>query len=235
LKIAKDPFRIYHHQKEGVFGEERCMDPLMINVMIVDDQTLFSENLKLMLETLTDNIRITDIASNGKQAIELLLKKVPDIILMDVRMPEMDGVLATREIKRQYSNVQIVMLTSFLDDEYVQDALRYGATGYLLKNIKPQDLISAINSVAQSHTIMLTNSLVEGILAKEKQNPYFKNLSNRETEILRLLSHGFSNKRIAEELYISEPTVRNYISRIYAKIGSNDRLEVISMVKKSYE
>jgi len=75
------------------------MDPLMINVMIVDDQTLFSENLKLMLETLTDNIRITDIASNGKQAIELLLKKVPDIILMDVRMPEMDGVLATREIK----------------------------------------------------------------------------------------------------------------------------------------
>ena len=188
-----------------------------------------------MLETLTDNIRITDIASNGKQAIELLLKKVPDIILMDVRMPEMDGVLATREIKRQYSNVQIVMLTSFLDDEYVQDALRYGATGYLLKNIKPQDLISAINSVAQSHTIMLTNSLVEGILAKEKQNPYFKNLSNRETEILRLLSHGFSNKRIAEELYISEPTVRNYISRIYAKIGSNDRLEVISMVKKSYE
>jgi len=211
------------------------MDPLMINVMIVDDQTLFSENLKLMLETLTDNIRITDIASNGKQAIELLLKKVPDIILMDVRMPEMDGVLATREIKRQYSNVQIVMLTSFLDDEYVQDALRYGATGYLLKNIKPQDLISAINSVAQSHTIMLTNSLVEGILAKEKQNPYFKNLSNRETEILRLLSHGFSNKRIAEELYISEPTVRNYISRIYAKIGSNDRLEVISMVKKSYE
>lgn len=217
--------------------------PAGIRILIADDQVLFADNLKLMLETLTQDLHVVGIAYDGTQAIELVKKLDPDITLMDVRMPQTDGVEATRVIKEAYPENKIIMLTTFIDDSYVEAALQYGAEGYLLKNIKPAQLISAIRAV-HGGSVLLSPTLVSRILHKEEDgepvNPEVKSIreiinkmGNREKEILGLIAQGYNNKRIAETLFISDPTVRNYISAIYAKVGSNDRLEVMSLVRKS--
>ncbi len=212
----------------------------IIKVLIADDQVLFSENLKIMLETLTRDIRITGIALCGKDAIDEVGKSRPDIILMDVRMPNIDGVEATKIIKSRWPEIKIVMLTTFLDDDYVENALEYGATGYLLKNIKPQDLIESIRMVNANNTILLSSQLIKKVFPPDKtsryaQNPVFAQLGKKELEVLYYIGKGYSNKKIAEKMFISEPTVRNYVSKIYAKIGSNDRLEIISKIKATQE
>lgn len=215
-----------------------------INVLLVDDQRLFSENLKLMLETITEDIRVMAVAENGQKAIEFLETAYPDIILMDVRMPVLDGVKATKIIIEKHPDVKIVMLTTFVDDIYVQEALKYGAYGYLLKNIKPDDLIASLYAIDRGAVLMspdILRKLVKKLDLESDQKPdnedneLINKLGNREREILKLISKGYNNKKIAEILFISEPTVRNYISSIYAKVGSNDRLEVISIAKKAYE
>lgn len=210
-----------------------------VNIIIADDQYLFSDNLKLMLETLTEDIRVIDIAVNGNQAVDMSRETMPDMILMDVRMPQMDGVEATKVIKSENPAIKIIMLTSFLDDYYVESALQYGAEGYLLKNIKPHQLISAIRAV-YSGSVLLSPSLVASILKKDSFSPELEKYRNavmkmgkREREILHLIAEGYNNKRIAETLFISDATVRNYVSRIYAKLGSNDRLEVMSLARKN--
>ncbi len=213
-------------------------DAKQINILIVDDQVLFAENLKLMLETLTSDIRCIDIAFNGQEAIDKLEKiSPPDIILLDVRMPVMDGVQAARIIKKRWPDIKIVMLTTFIDDEYVREAIEYGATGYFIKNIKPQDLVSALRTIAvNDSSIILPENWVSTYFSQKNNSDwdnFMSRLGNREKEVLQLISKGYNNKRIAEELFISEPTVRNYISRIYAKIGSKDRLEVISIVRQN--
>ena len=209
-----------------------------INILIVDDQVLFAENLKLMLETLTPDIHCIDIAFNGQEAIDKLMHiSAPDIILLDVRMPVMDGVQAAKIIKKQWPEIKIVMLTTFIDDEYVREAIEYGAAGYFIKNIKPMDLISSLKTIATNDSsIILPEDWISTHFSQESRsewNNFIARLGNREKEVLKLVSKGYNNKRIAEELFISEPTVRNYNSRIYAKIGSKDRLEVISIVRQN--
>lgn len=212
-----------------------------IKVLIVDDQILFADNLKLMLETLTEDINVIDVAHNGQEATEMSKRYEPNIILMDVRMPVKDGVEATKDIKKLLPDTKIIMLTMFVDDQYVEDALHYGAEGYLLKNIKPNQLISAIRAVNEGSVLL--SPLLVGYLKKqdseqispeiEEIRKSISSMGNREKEILNLIAKGYNNKKISETLFISDATVRNYVSLIYAKLGSNNRLEVMSLAKKS--
>jgi len=195
-----------------------------------------------MLETLTEDITVVGIAYNGEQALNMVDALNPDLILMDVRMPILDGVKATRLIKDKNPEQKIVMLTTFVDDTYVESALNFGAAGYLLKNIKPNELIDAINAI-HSGSVLLSPDLVSLLLKKgdieedssdwdtENLSMIIEKMSVREKEILSLIAKGYNNRTIADALFLSEPTIRNYISRIYAKIGSKNRLEVMSIAK----
>jgi DNA-binding NarL/FixJ family response regulator len=198
-----------------------------------------------MLETLTEDMRVVGIAADGQEAVDMIDRTMPDLVLMDVRMPGMDGVQATKIIHQKYPDIKIVMLTTFLDDAYVEDALQYGAYGYLLKSIKSANLIASLRAVFQG-TALFSPDILQKIISRidlkagrdeydEHDNEYHEiicHLGNREKEILKLVARGYTNKKIADALFISEPTVRNYISSIYAKIGSKDRLQVISIAKK---
>jgi DNA-binding NarL/FixJ family response regulator len=213
-----------------------------VRILLVDDQRLFSDNLKLMLETLTEDLKVTGMASDGQEAIDLVEEAKPDLILMDVRMPGMDGVQATKILHQNYPEIKIVMLTTFFDDTYVQDALQYGAYGYILKNIKSEDLIASLRAISRGAVLFSPDILKKLVLrldpksaGGDQDNEYHEiisRLGNREKEILKLVALGYNNKKIADTLFISEPTVRNYISSIYAKVGSKDRLEVISIAQR---
>jgi DNA-binding NarL/FixJ family response regulator len=213
-----------------------------INVLLADDQQLFSDNLKLMLETLSEDIYVTGIAVNGEEAVKMAETHLPDIILMDVSMPVMDGVEATKIIHQRFPDIKIVMLTTFPDDSYVENALQYGAYGYILKNMRSVDLISSIRAISRG-AALFSPAILEKLIPNEgakiggspEHNEYreiINRLGNREREILQLVAKGYSNKEIANAIFISEPTVRNYISSIYAKVGTKDRLQVMSLVQK---
>jgi len=212
-----------------------------ISILIVDDQVLFADNLKLMLENVAEDIEVVGIAFNGEEAITLVDKYLPDIILMDVRMPVLDGVNATKIIREKYPHQKIVMLTTFVDDIYVQKALYYGAVGYLLKTLNHEELIASLRAVHKG-SILLSPDLIKNILISSESaesgndNSEWKEalqkMGKREREILKLVAKGYDNTEIAEELFISNQTVRNYISAIYAKVGSKNRLEVVSIAKK---
>jgi DNA-binding NarL/FixJ family response regulator len=212
----------------------------IIKIIIADDQVLFADNLKLMLETVTSDLKVVGIAYNGEQVIEQVLNNSPDIILMDVRMPKTDGVQATKKIKDLRPDQKIVMLTTFIDDSYVEAALNFGAEGYLLKNIRPEQLVSAIRAV-HNGSVLLSPLLVSHLMHKEDNedeetqsiHKTISKMGNREKEILGLIAKGYSNKEIAETLFISDATVRNYISSVYAKLGSKDRLKVITLARKT--
>jgi DNA-binding NarL/FixJ family response regulator len=161
---------------------------------------------------------------------------------MDVSMPLMDGVEATRLLHQKHPEIKIVMLTTFPDDSYVKDALHYGAYGYILKNMRSQDLIASIRAISRGAALFspaILEKLVpltqSGPEVEKEQGEYreiLSRLGNREREILSLVAKGYSNREIANALFISEPTVRNYISSIYAKVGTKDRLQVMSMARK---
>jgi DNA-binding NarL/FixJ family response regulator len=221
--------------------QEQCDE--VIKILLADDQQLFSGNLKLMLETLTEDMHIVGIASNGEEALSLAEETVPNLILMDVRMPIMDGVHAVKILHQRHPEIKIVMLTTFLDDTYVEESIQHGAYGYILKNIKPEDLIASIRAIHRGAALFspdilnkLTAMMNRGLPQEEDLNEYqeiIDQLGHREKDILKLLAQGFNNKKIANVLFISEPTVRNYISSIYAKIGSKDRLKVMTIARKA--
>jgi len=219
----------------------------IIKVLIVDDQKLFAESLRTVLETRAKDIRVIGIAANGKMAVESTAKKLPDVILMDVRMPEMNGVECTRIITGKFPNIKILILTTFDDDEYIVEAVSYGAAGYLLKDMAPNELISAIRSAYQGEIMISTKvsmKLAKKLFkesrgdedAKPQKPPnsvWLKELSNREKDILRLLVKGYDNKEIAKHLYIAEQTVKNYLSIIYLKMGVRDRVQASLLAVKA--
>jgi DNA-binding NarL/FixJ family response regulator len=219
-----------------------------IRVLLVDDQRLFSENLKIMLETLTDEIKVIGIAANGVEALQAVESSNPDLVLMDVRMPVMDGVEAVKILHEKYPDIKIVMLTTFLDDTYVEDALQFGAYGYILKNIKSEDLIASLRAISRGAVLFspdILKRLVRMLDSKPgktgqengEDNEYYEiisHLSSRERDVLKFVAKGYNNQTIADTLFLSEPTVRNYISSIYAKVGSKDRLYVMSIAQKVY-
>ncbi|TVQ26241.1 MAG: DNA-binding response regulator [Spirochaetaceae bacterium] len=205
-------------------------------VLLVDDQVMFVENLKVVLETYAPELTIVGIANDGQEAIRKARDLSPDIILMDVRMPGLDGVGATERILKEFPRVQIIMLTVFDDDEYVYQALNRGARGYLLKNMRPAALVSSIKAVLDGAVLIspvAAQKLVAGRAntrpseAKHEAPDWLALLGAREREVLSLLLEEMSNSEIAEKLFISESTVRNYISGIYNKIGVENRFQAI--------
>jgi DNA-binding NarL/FixJ family response regulator len=202
--------------------------------MIVDDQRLMREGLKTILE-LEDDIRVVQLAENGQDALLKIGQEEPDVILMDIRMPVMNGVECTAAVKQKYPKIKVVILTTFDDDEYIIDALSNGAEGYMLKDLPSEKLISSVRDVYNGNSIMQPEiaSKVIAHITKNKMTPQPKRslggtnradeLTEREREILALISKGMNNNEIAESLFLTVGTVKNHIRSIYDKIGVSER------------
>ena len=225
----------------------------MIKIMIADDQELIRESLQIVL-WLNADFKVIGLAKNGAELLELIANDIPDVILMDVRMPEMDGVVATKEIKTRYPEVKIIILTTFDDDEYVYNALKYGASGYLLKGVSVPELVDAVHKVASGGSILnpdvtnkvvkLFNHLAQGNIAIDTAQPPneqkseqplntgkctatdVETLSRTERNVAQLVGRGLSNKEIADRLHISSGTVRNNLSAALAKLNLRGRTQL---------
>lgn len=212
-----------------------------IKILIADDQTLMRDGLKTILE-LEENFKVIGTAKNGEDALDFCKKESPDLVLMDIRMPKMDGVRCTKILKDLYPEIIVLILTTFNDVDYIVEALNYGAAGYILKDIEGDELVKAIND-AYKGSLMLPSSvakklvekLSENTKAKPKEKKLLPDFSEREMEIAKMLSMGFNNRQIASSLFISEGTVKNYISNIYSKLGTSDRTAAAIEIKKIIE
>ncbi len=210
-----------------------------VRLLLVDDQQLFLDGLTYVLESRASDIKVVGSATDGREAVRLARELRPDIIIMDVRMPEMDGVEATRLIHQELPDIRIVMLTTFPDDEYVHAALGHGAIGYLLKNRPPIELISSIRAV-RSGIMQIDPSVSEVLINREYESSErdeeialaMRTLTPREKEVLHLVIQAFDNRQIADTLSVAEQTVRNYISTIYGKLGVSNRMDVLRIMKK---
>jgi two-component system, NarL family, response regulator LiaR len=201
----------------------------MIKLLICDDQYVVREGLKAIFETDKD-LQVVGTAADGAKAVDLIPQLLPDLVLMDLKMPVMNGVQATRHIRQKYPDLKILVLTTYDADEWVFDAIRSGAAGYLLKDTQREALISAIKDTMAGRTPV--DSAVAGKLfariaqgTPAPQSALVDSLTGREKDILRLLGAGLSNADIAARLYFSEGTVRNYISSILNKLGVADRTQ----------
>ena len=203
----------------------------MIKVLLVDDQHLIRQGLKALLE-LEPDLEIVGEAENGKVAIDLISQFHPDVVLMDIRMPIMDGVAATQQIQQNFPNVKILVLTTFDDDEYVKAAIQNGAMGYLLKDTPSEELAVAIRAVYKGYT-QLGPGIVKKLLTQFPATPNhtppappnLTELTPREKEVLRLIAIGASNREIAQQLYISEGTVKNHVTNILNRLSLRDRTQ----------
>lgn len=204
----------------------------MIRIVLIDDQHLIRQGLKALLE-LEPDLEVVGEGENGQMAIALVASLQPDVVLMDIRMPLMDGVAATRAISQQFPGTKVLVLTTFDDDQYVAEALRCGAMGYLLKDTPSEELAVAIRSVYRGYT-QLGPGLVKKIMAQLPINaapnyasppPSWDELTPREQEVLRLIAKGASNREIAKSLYISEGTVKNHVTNILNRLNLRDRTQ----------
>lgn len=210
----------------------------MIRILIADDQPLMRDGLKTVLD-LQKDFHVIGTAHNGSEAARMADALHPDILLMDIRMPEMDGVEGLKLIRQKHPELKVIMLTTFNDDEYIIQALAAGANGYLLKDLEMEKLSEAIRDAAAGKMIMppaVAAKLAEGLsrISLEKRGAAAAKaleLSERELEIAGMMVQGFTNRQISATLYISEGTVRNYISGIYEKIGINDRTKAVLFLK----
>lgn len=206
-----------------------------IRVLIADDQILFAEGLRYVVEGTAAGIDVVGICTDGEKTLAFTERDQPDVILMDVRMPLMDGVEATKLIHRKYPDVRIVMLTTFDDDEYVHFAVKYGAVGYLLKSIRPQDLVLSIRAV-MGGAVLFTKGVSDKI-ARTNQGEMgdldlvISNLTPREREVLNLVMQLCNNRQIEERMKLSEQSVRNYMHSLYDSFAVKDRMELIQKLK----
>ena len=234
--------------------EER---PAPVRVLVVDDQQLVRDGIASLLRV-QDGISVIGTVTNGQEALEQAITLQPDVILMDVRMPVMDGVEATFQILKQIPTCCILMLTTFDDDEYVKDALRAGARGYLLKDLPAQELAHAVHAVSQGvyqfdASVMermieaysrpnaaqqseveerKTASLPQSKINTIPDSPGAAGLTNREVEILRLIATGATNREVADYLVISEGTVKNHLSNIFSRLGLRDRTQAVMYARE---
>jgi DNA-binding NarL/FixJ family response regulator len=199
----------------------------MIRVLIADDHHVVRRGLQFFLKTQKD-IEVVGEAKNGVEAVQLAEQLKPDIVLMDLVMPEMDGIEATKKIKARWPEVQILMLTSFSDKDHVVPAIEAGAAGYQLKDIEPDDLVNSIRQVMRGESIMhpVATTQLEETLKEEENLPHIKNpLTPREKDVLAELTKGKSNREIASSLFVTEKTVKTHISNIFAKLEVQDRTQ----------
>lgn len=209
-----------------------------IRVALVDDQALFREGLRTILSLQAD-FEIVGEAADGQEAVALINKTNPHVVLMDLKMPRLDGVEATRLIKSEHPSVHILILTTFDDDEYVFEGLRSGAVGYLLKDAPSDKLVEAIRAAARGESF-LQPSVAAKVVAEfsrladrpvDLSEALVEPLSQRESEVLRLLAHGSTNRQIAEALVIAEGTVKNHVTSILGKLGVEDRTQAAIKAK----
>lgn len=204
-----------------------------IKVMLVDDEQLIRSGLKIMLETYPD-IEVIHQAGNGREAFECCKIEVPDVVLMDIRMPVSTGIEGTKLIKEAYPEVKIVMVTTFQDTEYIVEAMQYGASGYLLKDSSYEAIYDGIK-VALSGKVVMDATVSEKLVMQpkapassmEKTDISSFGLTEREIELIRLVSQGLNNKEISEALFLSEGTVKNNISTILSKLALRDRTQLV--------
>ncbi|MFD1037247.1 response regulator [Virgibacillus byunsanensis] len=215
----------------------------MINVMLVEDQRLFREGVEALINK-TDDIQVIGMAENGETAIELVERKVPDVILMDIHMPNLDGIKTTSYLKEKYPNIKIVMLTTEADEDNVIRGISVGADGFLLKGLYSDNLIRSIRD-AQRGQIVFSGEVAKilaykireltmsekQILAKRIENKGFS-FTNRELDIAYLIMEGNTNKSIAQKLFLGEGTVKNYISELYHKLELGNRKEAENYFQK---
>ncbi len=201
----------------------------MIDVIICDDQDVVCQGLNAILST-AENLRVVGIANNGLEALGLIGKHKPDVVMMDLKMPIMNGIHATKEIKEKYPDTKVLVLTTYDADAWLFDAIRNGADGYLLKDTSREMLIDAIQEVHEGKTPL--DSKVAGKLFHQLSRQALpgdttlgQDLTKREKEILKFISHGMTNAEIAQNLFLSEGTVRNYVSRILEKLQVDDRTQ----------
>ncbi len=209
----------------------------MINVLICDDQVVVREGLHTILKNAKAGIEVVGLAADGAEALALIPKVKPDVVLMDLKMPGMNGVQATRLIRAAYSDVRVLVLTTYDADEWVFDAIRAGADGYLLKDARQKTLIQAIIDTAAGQTPVdpaVAGKLFEQVAhhTPERDGKIAESLSPRERELLTLLAQGCSNAEIAARLFLSEGTVRNYLSSLFAKLGVSDRTHAAVLALK---
>lgn len=201
----------------------------MIRLMLVDDQTLIRQGLASLL-SLEDDFEIIGQAGHGQEAVSLADTLRPDMILMDIRMPVMDGVAATKSVKEKHPDIKVLVLTTFDEDEYIVKAMQAGASGYLLKDAPTEQLAAAIRSVHCGFT-QLGPTIAPKLFSKlsstsnEPKEDVHSMFTGRELEILKLLGQGKSNKEIAQSLYITEGTVKNHITKILAQLNVRDRTQ----------
>lgn len=212
----------------------------MINVLLVDDQMILAEGIKSVLQT-SDDIKVCGIALDGADAVEKCKQLSPDVVLMDIRMPNMNGVVATKRIKEYDEKIKIIILTTFDDSDYILSAINNGASGYLLKDISAQALIDAVKNAYAGDTILpskiakkITDAAAMVSADKNLKLKKAFNLSEREAEIAMMIADGFTNRQIAAALNLSDGTSRNYISSIYLKLGVDNRIAAAEKIKKNF-
>ncbi|MFY9930193.1 MAG: response regulator transcription factor [Streptosporangiaceae bacterium] len=205
----------------------------MIRALVADDQALVRGGFRMILDAQAD-IEVAGEADNGRTAVTRTLELRPDIVLMDVRMPVLDGIQATAELVRARSPAKIMMLTTFDLDEYVYAGMKAGASGFLLKDVDPPDLTAAVRCIVRGDTLLsptLTRRLVEQYLTRPAPGAAATGaaagLTARELDVLRLIARGLSNAEIGAELYLAEPTVKAHVTRMLAKLGLRDRVQAV--------
>ena len=209
----------------------------MIRILLVDDQALVRAGFRMILDA-EPEMEVVGEASDGREAVDQVRVLRPDVVLMDIRMPELDGLEAARRILSGASvdeAPKILMLTTFDLDEYVYEALRAGASGFLLKDTPPEQLVGAIHVIAQGEAL-LSPSITRRVIAEfvkgtgpkpAAQFPRLQDLTAREVEVMRLIARGLSNAEIAKELFVSETTVKTHVARVLMKLGLRDRVQVV--------
>ncbi len=209
----------------------------MIKVVVVDDQTLVRQGICTLLE-LSDKVEVVGQADNGLQAIDVIQDKAPDIILSDIRMPEMDGIQLVAKLSELKIDTPIILLTTFDDHDTVLQGIQSGARGYMLKDVSLEQLVGAIETVMNGETMVqpaITERVLKGLVAGNNQpqeqtaadGTRVEKLTGRETEVLRMMSGGYSNKEIANAMSLSEGTIKNHVSNVLSKLGVRDRTRAV--------
>jgi DNA-binding NarL/FixJ family response regulator len=202
-------------------------------VLIADDEDLMRAGLAELL-TADPDIEVVGQASTGREAVELVRRLAPEVVLMDVRMPDLDGIAATKELARASPSTRVLMLTTFEQDDYVFGALRAGASGFLLKRTRPEDLIAAVHTIAAGDSL-LSPSVTRRVIDRMAQQPIpdlsnhakLDDLTARELEVLELIARGLSNREIAAALVVEESTIRTHVKRILMKLDLRDRVQAV--------
>ena len=208
----------------------------MIRVLIADDQSLVRAGFRVLIDS-DPGLEVVGEAGNGAEAVELAVRHHPDVVLMDIRMPEVDGLEATRRISQEHGldRTRVLILTTFESDDYVFEALRAGASGFLLKDTEPTDLLAAVRVVHRGDALLaprVTKRLIEEVTRRsaagpKQSSPGLDRLTDREREVLSLVAAGRTNDEIANELYLSPLTAKTHVSRILTKLGARDRTQLV--------